>query len=211
MKYLYLLIEKYKGEIKTPNLLNKIKHSTVSLEKIMNVAPENIIIANPEPSKEFVKWIQEKKYSTYTFKLSKNYKTTITWDRLNIFIEKAIQLIKFDEDVVYLDIDTEIIKDISPLLFHDTASLWEAEWNFTTARNLGNILPKLPFNKININYDTSFKMCNAGFVWIPSNKRKQLCEKVLWIVDTLNNGSYPESDRICNDLDEQIAFSIVLH
>ena len=208
---MYLLIETYNGEVKTPDLLSKIKHSISSLEKVMGVKPEDIIIANPTPTSEFLEMIQEKKYGTYTFTLSRNYESTIDWGKINILVEKIIQLGKFDEDIVLIDIDTEITKDLLPILQPTNAVLWEPEWIFSTGRNLGSVLPRLPFTEIRINYDNSFKMFNSGFVWIPSNRRKELCEKALWIVDTLNNGFFKDADRICNDLDEQIAFSIVLY
>lgn len=212
MKYLYLLIETFKGEVRSPGLLKKLEFSINSLRKVVGVQPQDIIIANPEPSPEFIEFINKNGYVHKLFTLSRDYKVNVHWGKINILVEKIIQLATFDkEDAVLIDLDTEVIGNFTPLLGSDNAVLWEPEWPLMGGRNLGSTLPKIPFNQVGINFDGSFMMYNSGFVWIPTLVRKQMCDKALWITDYFHNGTFNDADRVCSGLDEQIGFSIVLH
>jgi len=145
--------------------------------------------------------------------LSRNYNNDGNISSLDILVEKIIQLKDFDQhqDVVLLDVDT-LFTDIVPEgYWDDQAVLWAAEYYITQFRNLESVLPYIPWNKIGIEYDNSFIMYNTGVVYIPKNRRKEICEKALWITDYLNNGIFDPNDRYGNRIDEQIALSIAIH
>jgi len=144
--------------------------------------------------------------------LSRKYSTELS--EIDILTEKIIQLKNFDQDqdIVLLDVDTLFKANIPEHFWQgDTAVVWRAEYYITQFRNLGNVIPNIPWNEIGIEYNEEFIMYNTGVVFIPKSLRKQVCEKALWITDYLNNGRFLPEDRHGNRLDEQIGLSIAIH
>jgi hypothetical protein len=217
MKYLYLVVEQLNGKILIPDILPKFEFSFHSLRHHVpeSKEPRAIIVYSVDPSERLktLCWLESAELRI--IELCRNYpNTTPNYDsKLNILVEKIVLLRDFDPDreCVYMDLDTEIVGDFSSLLT-DKAALNCTEYPLVSppARNLDRVLPFLPYKNWDVRWNPNYKMCNAGFVFIPKAIRKDLCVKALHIVDFLNNGTFPGVDRICNGLDEQIALSIVL-
>lgn len=127
--------------------------------------------------------------------------------RLNILVEKIYILINhnLDEEICVVDIDTEFNKNIDEYQIDITKPiLWENEGVLLHKRNLKEF-----FKTMNYEVDSTTNMYNTGFIFVPSNIRKQIGEESIKLVMEMNK--YEDSQRCAKDLDEQIALSVIIH
>lgn len=212
MNYAYLFIDTLQGH-DYDDAFAQLKKS-VEVLKTMVPNYESIHIFNNEKNGKVYEFCQEQGCYHRYIELAREYYSSNSLQPINILVEKIIQLRNFDpdKDVVLLDIDTVFTKPVP----EDTwtpfnAVLWNAEFYLTEWRNLGNVLPHLPWATLGIDFNEFYPMYNSGVVYIPKDQRFRLCEKALKIVDLLNDGTFAPEDRLGNKLDEQIALSIVIH
>jgi hypothetical protein len=128
--------------------------------------------------------------------------------QLAILIEKLYILKNhsIDEEICYVDIDTEFNQNMQNYIFDLSKPIMHAkEYNlFNNYRHINKI-----FEAMNKNYDKDFYMFNSGIIYIPKNMRIQIAQKAIDLVIKMNN--YDENLRICNRLDEQIAISFYIN
>lgn len=206
MNYSYLYINKLTGEEKT-ELFDQLK---TSLRILKDLDPNHgsIHIFNNNDI-DVLNLCKDQGCFLNNVSTTRNYGGII-----DILIEKINVLKNFDtdQDITLLDIDTVLTKNIPEDAWRsDTAVLWSAEYYITQYRNLDKVLPLLPWNEIEIQFDSNYIMYNTGVVYIPKEHRKEICEKALWIADKLNDGTFNPEDRHGNKLDEQIGLSIAMH
>lgn len=208
MNYCYLYINKLDGQDKI-DLFGQLKKS-IQVLKDTEKTHGSIHIFSDSGDHEIKQFSKEQGIFCRPIIQSRDYKSP---GILNILVEKIIQLRDFDssQDVVLLDVDTVFTNLVPANFWDDNAVLWSAEYYITQFRNLGNVLPYLPWHEIGIDYSDDFVMYNTGVVYVPKDRRKEICEKALWITDYLNNGKFLPSDRYGNKLDEQIGLSIAIH
>ena len=206
MNYAYLYINRLTGQAQI-DLFDQLKTS-IKILKTLDPNHGSIHIFNSGDS-EIIKFCEQQGCFSHYINTTRSYGGLI-----DILIEKINILKDFDADqeVTLLDIDTAFINPPSADLWHpNVAVLWSAEYYITQYRNLDKVLPLLPWPDIGIDFNPSYIMYNTGVVYIPKQYRTEICEKALWIVDKLNDGSYDPGDRYGNKLDEQIGLSIAIH
>ena len=205
MNYGYLYVNKMQGQDRL-DFFGQLKKS-VSVLKNLESCPGSIHLFTDKNDTEIKNYADQQGIVNRPIELSRNYPGLI-----GILTEKIIQLRDFDpnKEVVLLDVDTVLIDNL-PNDAWNTAVLWKAEYYITQFRNLDQVLPTIPWHEIGIQFDQSFIMYNTGVVYIPKEHRKEICEKALWIVDKLNDGTRNPEHRYDSKLDEQIGLSIALH
>lgn len=212
MNYSYLFIDNLNGH-SYENGLNELKASFGTLKN--NVSEEDsVIVFNNEISGKNIDFFREKNIIHHYVNPSRNYAGSDTFNPISILVEKIIALKNYDlnQDIVLLDIDTVFTQRPPDDVWNPNfVVLNEIEYYLMDWRNLDKVLPYIPWKEVDINFDNSFPMYNTGVIYIPKKFRKEICEKALWIVDYLNNGTFNPDDRYGNKLDEQIALSVVLY
>lgn len=212
MNYCYLFIDNLNGHPYVDGF-NELKKS-VSILKQKQGHDTKISVFNNENHGKISNFCQQENISHIEHQLTRNYIGSDNINPINILVEKINVLNKFteDQDVVFLDTDTAILEFIPDDYWDDNhVVLHNIEYYLCDWRNLGNVLPKINWAEIDVEFDSTFPMYNTGVIYIPKRFRKELTEKALWIVDQLNSGEFPPNERMGNKLDEQIALSIVLH
>jgi hypothetical protein len=212
LNYCYLYVNKLQGQEKQ-DLFGQLKKSTEVLSQIEKNHGSVHLFVDPD-DREIEEFSKKHGFFNKKIELSRNYNKDGKVSSIDILVEKIIQLKDFNEnqDVVLLDVDTLFINSVPENYWtDDTAVLWSAEYYITQFRNLGNVLPYLPWDQVEIDYNNNFIMYNTGVVYIPKKHRKEICEKALWITDYLNNGIFDPNDRYGNRIDEQIGLSIAIH
>jgi hypothetical protein len=212
MNYSYLYIDKYSGQ-DSDDFFAQLKKS-VSVLKEKQPLRDNIYVFNDQVEGTIKDFCQQEGCIHQPITLSKNYPGSGGSAPINILVEKIISLRDFDEnkDIVLLDVDTLFLSPIPEVVWRDgIAAMWNYEYPLTQFRNLDRVLPHLPWSEIGIPFNNSYPMYNTGVVYIPKKHRKEICEKALWIVDKLNDGTYLPEDRAGSKLDEQIGLSIAVH
>lgn len=210
MNYAYLFVDNLNGH-SYENGLNELKASILSLK---NIEPyDSIQVFNNETGGKNIEYFKKEDIIHNKINLSRNYSGSDSINPINILVEKIICLMNYNEneDIVLLDIDTSFTNRFPENYWNENyAVLDNIEYPIMQWRNLDKILPQIPWQNFDIEFDSSFMMYNTGVIYIPKKFRKELCEKALSIVDYLNENFSPE-ERCGNKLDEQIALSIVLH
>jgi hypothetical protein len=212
LNYCYLYINKLTGQEKQ-DLFLQVKKSSQILKQVEK-SHGSVHLFVDKDDQDIKAYSKNQGFFNKEIPLSRNYNQDGSISSLDILVEKIVQLKDFDQnkDVVLLDIDTVFTNNV-PENFWDeeTAVLWAAEYYITQFRNLENVLPFIPWQDVGIDYNNDFIMYNTGVVYIPKKHRKEICEKALWIVDYLNNGTFNPADRYGNRIDEQISLSIAIH
>lgn len=210
MNYTYLFVDNLHNH-SYKNGLNELKTSIMTFKRIQKY--DTLQIFGTELTDSNIDYFKTENIIFNKIKLSRNYGKSDTCNPINILVEKIIQLMNFDDDkeIVLMDIDTSSHKKIPEDFFNPNCIVFDAvEYPIMQWRNLDKILPQVPWNQFDVNFNDSFMMYNTGVIYIPKKFRKELCEKALQIVDYLNQNFEPE-ERYGNKLDEQIALSIVCH
>ena len=210
MNYSYLFVDNLHNH-SYKNGLNELKTSIITFKRIQKY--DTLQIFGTELTDSNIDYFKTENIIFNKIKLSRNYGKSDTCNPINILVEKIIQLMNFDDDkeIVLMDIDTSSHKKIPEDFFNPNCIVFDAvEYPIMQWRNLDKILPQVPWNQFDVNFNDSFMMYNTGVIYIPKKFRKELCEKALQIVDYLNQNFEPE-ERYGNKLDEQIALSIVCH
>jgi hypothetical protein len=211
MNYSYLFVDNLNGHPYIDGF-NELKTSVSVLKKIEKYS--SIHIFNNETSGKTIDYCKAEGLNHNLISISKNYSGSNSVDPISILVEKIISLKNFDseQEIVLMDIDTAFTQKSPDDIWNSNyAVLSDLEYYLMDWRYLYKVLPYIPWKEIDVNFDNSFPMYNTGVIYIPKKFRKEICEKALWIVDYLNNGTYKPEDRCGNKLDEQIALSIVLH
>jgi FkbM family methyltransferase len=209
MNFAYLYVNEYTGQDRV-DFFSQLK-KTVSTLKEKQRFYDNIYVFTT-PDQEAKEFCEQENLVYKEIAITKQYYNTRTI--IDILAEKIRILKDFDPalDVVLLDVDTLFLGWLADDEWNsERAVIWDVEYFLTDFRNLHSVLPKLPWYEVGISFNRSFRMYNTGVVYIPKDLRKEVCEKALWIVDKLNDGTYKPEVRHGNKLDEQIGLSIALH
>lgn len=123
---------------------------------------------------------------------------------------KKIQALRYfpeDQEMVVMDCDTEVSAPYDGCFEQGVPVLCNGEYHILSMRNLGAVLPQcqLPGE---VQIVETCEMMNSGVVYIPKERRRELADYALAIVDEL--GRFPADQRFGDKLDEQIALSIVV-
>lgn len=210
MNYAYLYIDNLDNH-HCEHDLDEITASISALKTVNDC--DNIIIFNNEITGKNIEFFKNENLTHFYVNPSKNYKGSNNINPINILVEKIRSLMNFNEneDIVLMDVNTAVIQEIPPNYWdNEYVVLDDVEYPIMQWRNLDKVLPLIPWDQFNINFDNSFMMYNTGVIYIPKKFRKEICKKALEIVDYLNDNFDPEN-RYGNKLDEHIALSIVLH
>ena len=213
---MYLLVPGCNGYGENYNGIEKLEFSYNSLRKYCsNINKVYLYIGYDDTSIQRIErieeWVKDKDIILKNFgKLEHSFETSYKGGqnplRLNILIEKIKILQKHDtnEDICFVDIDTEFKEnflsykfDLSIPIFH------EKEYPMLSARNL-----KAFFESMNYDVGSDIYMYNSGIIYIPKDMRSTLTNEAFKLVLEMNK--YPDNTRHANDLDEQIALSIVV-
>jgi hypothetical protein len=172
MNYSYVYVNRLLG-IERSDLFSQLKHSIDSLKK-KELKHGSIHVFSDKDDFEIINFCREQGCFNNPISLSRQYsKDNISL--IDILTEKIIQLKNFDnnQEVCLLDIDTEFIKAFPEDFWKkDQAVLWKPEYYITQFRNLDKVLPTLPWNELDIDFNESFIMYNTGVVYITKKHRK---------------------------------------
>ena len=217
MNFVYLLVpgcnvygENYKG-------IKKLEHSYNSLRKYCSTINKIYLYIGYDDSSvqriaEIESWAHYKDIIVINIGKLQHSFTTLYKNgsnpyRLNILIEK-INILKnhnIEEDICFVDIDTEFKENFSSYRFDLTKPIFhDKEYKMlNSCRNIDRC-----FDAMHYMVSPETYMYNSGIIYIPKVMRMTLACEAYKLVIEMNK--YPDNNRIANDLDEQIALSIVV-
>jgi hypothetical protein len=215
MNFAYLLVPRCNGRGENYHGLQKLMYSYESLRKFYsNIQTVYLYIGHDSSSihriPDIIEWAQNQEIvlvdiGALTHSFSTMYKGGQNPYRLNILIEKIRLLQNFpnDEEICFVDIDTEFLEKFTNYRFDPQYPIFHARESILLhVRNLRTF-----FQSANIEVDANTNMYNTGIIFLPKEKRASICKEAYDLVLEMNK--YPDNTRIANDLDEQIALSIV--
>jgi len=175
MNYGYIFIDNLNGHVYDDGF-NQLKKS-ISVLKKTKIDYDNIYIFNNEKEGKVVDYCKQENLVHIYINLSRRYDKSDTVNPISILVEKIIALRDFDleKDIVLLDIDTTFISKPPVGIWNNSdVVLNDAEYYLTQWRNLDKVLPKIPWNEIEISFKDDYIMYNTGVIYIPRSVRKKM-------------------------------------